>query len=98
VAFQAKRLRVALPCGEQTVIELGARFAADEKIVEPVCIDWLSTAVGSCADEFTWQLLIKPADLTLDAEHLPIVRQQLEAQLRDIEKAEEALRERGGER
>jgi hypothetical protein len=94
MSFQARRLRVALPCGEETVIEEGVRFAADEKIIKPVCIDAASFVVGSCADKFTWQLLLKAADLALDAEHLPIVRQQLEAQLKDIETAEQTLRER----
>jgi hypothetical protein len=95
MSFQAKKLRVALPCGEETVLEPGVRFAADEKIVKPVCIDWASFVVGSCADKFTWQLLLKQADLVLDPEHLPIVREQLEAQLKDIETAEQALKERG---
>jgi hypothetical protein len=94
MAFQAKRLRVALPCGEHTVVEPEVRFAADEKIVKPVCLDWASWYVGSCADKFTWQLLIKSADVVLDPEHLPMVRQQLEARLKDIETAERALQER----
>ena len=94
MSFQAKRLRVALPCGEHTVIEAGARFAADEKIIQPVCLDWASWYVGSCADHFTHQLLIKSAEMVLDPEHLPVVRQQLEARLKDIETAERALEER----
>jgi hypothetical protein len=94
MSFQARRLRVALPCGEDTVIEAGVRFAADEMIVEAQCLDWASWYVGSCADNFTHALLIKSAELVFDAEHLPIVRQELEARLKDIETAEQALADR----
>lgn len=94
MSFQAQRLRVALPCGEHTVIEAGVRFAADEKIIQPVCLDWASWYVGSCADFFTHELLIKSADMVLDPEDLPIVREQLEWRLKEIETAERALERR----
>jgi hypothetical protein len=67
-------------------------FAADKKIVEPACLDWALWSVGNYADKLTQQFLIKPADLTLDPEHLPIVPEQLEARLKDIETAERALK------
>jgi hypothetical protein len=98
MAFQAKRLRVALPCEEQTLIEPGVPFAADEKIVKPFCIDWGSQHRGSCADDFTWYLLINPAPIALDVEHLPIVRKQLEAKLEEVRRAEQALEDRGSDK
>ena len=93
MAFEAKRLRVALPCGEETVVEEGVVFAADEKIVNPVCFDW-TWYEGSCADKFTWVLVLKSADMVLDPEHLPILRQELEARLKEIDSAEQALERR----
>src|SRR5919202_4594497 len=38
-----------------------------------------------------------PGPIVIDAEHLPALREALEAQLKEIEKAEQALEERGGE-
>ena len=37
-----------------------------------------------------------PGPLVIDAEQLPALREALEAQLKEIEKAEQALKERGG--
>jgi hypothetical protein len=37
-----------------------------------------------------------PGPIVIDAEHLPALKEALEAQLKEIEKAEQALKERGG--
>jgi hypothetical protein len=39
---------------------------------------------------------VDPGTIVIDAEHLPALKEALEAQLKEIEKAEQALKERGG--
>jgi hypothetical protein len=90
MSFQARRLRVALPDGKETVVEL-----ADEPIFKGKCIDPLSIEYASCIDPggFTKAVLVvhgSPA--FLDAEQLPALRQRLEEQLREIDAAEQALK------
>jgi hypothetical protein len=95
MSFQAKRLRVALPCGEATVLEEARAFAAGpEKIVKGVCVDWASFQVASCYDEFSWYVMVVPAQSVVSADQLPILRQQIEARLEEIAKAEQAVEER----
>jgi hypothetical protein len=94
VSFQATRLRVALPNGKETAVELPA---GDEPVIKGVCIDPASFVNASCADKFTWYLLlVRAAPASLDAEQLPILRQELEARLKEVDDTERALKDRGG--
>jgi hypothetical protein len=142
VSFQAKKLRVQLPCGDRTVIEqepqILCRFPSNCNlgtcgfvspgtvacrfptqwcdfgtpicgwcsfltpqtcpfnscgVVTPVCrigtIEPTGCPVGSRDP-----LPIDPGTLVLDPDDLPALREQLEAQLKEIEVAERALEER----
>ena len=94
MSFQAMRLRVALPNGKETAVELPP---GDEPIIKGVCVDPASIVNASCADKFTWYLLlVRAAPASLDAEQLPILRQQLEARLKEVDDAERALKGTGG--
>jgi hypothetical protein len=99
MSFQAKNLRIQLPSGESIAFEeAGAAGApaSDEKIIKGVCLDPASFVVGSCLDFFTTAILVKPAAIEfLDAEQLPVLREQLDARLKEIDAAEQALKERG---
>lgn len=92
MSFQARRLRVALPEGKETVVEL----AEDEPIIKGVCLDALSWLYGSCADKFTWALLVVQASpASLNADQLPALREQLEERLKQVDAAEQALKQGG---
>jgi hypothetical protein len=92
MSFQARRLRVALPEGKETVVEL----ADEEPIIKGVCIDEFSWLLGSCADKFTQALLVVQASpASLDTDQLPALRQRLEERLREVDAAEQALKQGG---
>jgi hypothetical protein len=156
MSFQAKRLRVQLPCGEATLIEEGAQQATPLCRIPSYCI---CTNVTVCRQFFTEPCLcthvtpchygtwgcqhfvtcivvnsgichygsgcgplaslcaipsdcgqsvipvcqgggseqpVDPGTIVVDPEHLPVLREALESQLKEIEKAEQALKERGG--
>jgi len=40
---------------------------------------------------------VDPGTIVVDPEHLPVLREALEAQLKEIDKAEQALKERAGQ-
>lgn len=152
MAFQAKRLRVQLPCGEATVIEEGAqqagaaagfcrmpslcgfptpcRFPTDFCLCTYrtpchygtvacyrlfTCIDVfhsgvchagsecgplasLCAAPSACGPSVRCpggsEQPIDPGTIVVDPEHLPALREALEAQLKEVDQAEQALRER----
>jgi hypothetical protein len=162
MSFQAKRLRVQLPCGERTVFEeaaAGARapgggcaFPTEDcqggtcwfqspiacDIWSPLtrhicdfespcyfgtppcggfaspcvrfgtpCPDFVSPCGGfstpcqrflsPCGGtECPGGSVIDPGPVLIDPEHLPALREALEAQLKEIETAEKALKKRGG--
>ncbi len=100
MSFQAKKLRVQLSSGESLIFDEEAAVAgaiepahpADDKVIKPVCIDDLSTVYGSCIDFFTQAILLKSADVSLlRPDQLSVVRERLEAQLREIAAAEQGL-------
>jgi hypothetical protein len=94
MSFQAKRLRVQLPC-EGDSVEVAGEFG-DEPIINGVCIDAASFVYASCADEFTWYLLmVQGAPAVLDAEQLPMLRRRLEDRLKEVDAAEQALKDTG---
>jgi hypothetical protein len=138
MSFQAKRLRVQLPCGEATVIEeaqhAGAaglcripslcrfpsnqclctlmtpcRFGTDFcELPTGICMwptrcGWFTCEFGTCGGATIFRCPagteqpVDPGTLVVDPEHLPALREALEAQLKEIEKAEQALKERGGQ-
>jgi hypothetical protein len=104
MSFEARRLRVQLPDGQTVAFvepdaaqHLGPPGPPDaQKIVEGACLDPLSVNYGSCLDKFTRYLLVKGAPLaSLNAEHLPALREHLEAQLKEIDDAQRASKEAG---
>ena len=104
MSFQAKTLRVQLPSGQSVAFgQAGAArgtaegaLASDERFIQPVCLDEASFIQGSCLDDFTTAILLTSAPIAaLDAEQLPRLREQLEARLKEVDAAEQALRERG---
>jgi hypothetical protein len=145
MSFEAKRLRVQLPCGEATVIEEGAQQATPlcripsiycrqfcTQFTPCLCSDPTPCHYGTiacyryntgCFGAFISHCYAgtcgfvspipcvegtfrcpggseqpgDPGPIVIDAEHLPALREALEAQLKEIESAEQALRERGGE-
>jgi hypothetical protein len=135
MSFQAKRLRVQLPCGEGTVIEEGAQqagAAAGLCRMPSICglgsdclatcqfgtdfcalpsgwcwwpsrCGWFTCEFGTCGGgtvlrcPFGTARPVDPGTVVVDPEHLPALREALEKQLEEIEKAEQALKERGGE-
>jgi hypothetical protein len=136
MSFQAKRLRVQLPCGEATVIEEGAqqigaaagfcripslcRFMSECQFAScqfgtdfcalpsgiclwPTRCGWFTCEFGTCGGATIFRCPagteqpVDPGRILVDPEHLPALREALEAQLKEIEKAEQALKERGGE-
>jgi hypothetical protein len=147
MSFEAKRLRVQLPCepgGTVREIDVGCPFPTDvclggtcwfqtpicRHFVSPVTCDYVGTIVacahfatpicqfpscnfGTCrfaTCEFGTcqfgtcgirtfvgcrpgtELEVDPGTILVDPEHLPVLREQLEAQLKEIEKAEEELK------
>jgi hypothetical protein len=143
MSFQAKKLRVQLPCGEATLIEEGAEqagAAAGFCRIPSLCrfptqICWGGTChfgTVACHGFFTncgfvspcrfdtcggiasvcefgtpcgggtifrcpggSEQPVDPGTIVVDPEHLPALREALEAQLKEIETAEKALKERG---
>jgi hypothetical protein len=96
MSFEARRLRVQLPDGEMVAF-VGPGAAEHlapldaEKIIQGQCLDWASWNIGSCLDNFTRYLLVQGAPIaSLDAEHLPALREHLEAQLKEIDDAQRA--------
>ena len=144
MSFEAKRLRVQLPCGSVTAREIdvggvGCPFPTDvcaggtcwfqsppvcrfptEFCAWPTVIQcahfgsWCPTGtcpfdtcgiVSPCgwrSDPCGWRspiacgpgtdLDVDPGKILVDPEHLPLLRERLEAQLKEIEKAEEELK------
>jgi hypothetical protein len=151
MSFEAKRLRVQLPCGEATVIEEGAQQAACP--LPSFCICTAATPCRQFCTQLspclcshltpchygTWgcqhfytcivvnsgicrfdspcgplaslceipsacgpsricpggsEQPVDPGTIVIDPEHLPALREALETQLKEIEKAEQALKER----
>jgi hypothetical protein len=138
MSFEAKRLRVQLPCGEHTAREvdaarLGCPFPTD--VCEggtcwfqspPVCrfptkfCAWPTLVqcghfhswcpLGTCPFDtcgfvspcgwrseiqcgpITDHIDVDPGKILVDPEHLPVLRERLEAQLKEIDKAEEELK------
>jgi hypothetical protein len=153
MSFQAKRLRVQLPCGEATVIEEEAQQAGGAGLcrIPSFCAfptachfatDQCLCTLGTPCDFGTWgchrffscvrfgseacrfdspcgalaslceipsacgpsricpggsDQPVDPGTIVVDPEHLPALREALEAQLKEIETAEQALKERGGQ-
>jgi hypothetical protein len=116
MAFQAKRLRVQLPCGERTAFEEAVGVLTDCPL-DSVCFGGSypcdpNTCVIGRASEIGPRTLcqaptdvcfaasgqrVDPASVLIDPEHLPVLREHLEARLRDVAAAEKALEERGGQ-
>jgi hypothetical protein len=101
MSFEARKLRVQLPDG-QMVAFVGPGEAEHlapldaQKIIQGQCLDWASWNYGSCLDNFTRYLLVKGAPLaSLAAEHLPALREHLEAQLKEIDDAQRAPKAAG---
>ena len=114
MSFSSKRLRVQLPCGDRTVVEVA--IGCPERMV---CHDMISFPCDPNTCVFGRQSQVGPegqspcdfgtmncvsfgsdpgpirADLVLDAEQLSLLKTTLEAQLEEIDKAEEALKEKG---
>lgn len=99
--FNAKKLRVALPSGETVgtgkpkvlamAIDLDAVtdevtecFAAEHQAVTTGCIS------HTCVDHFSDPVML----VAVSAETLPVLREALEAQLEQIDLAQEALSRR----
>ena len=134
MSFQAKRLRVQLPCGEATVIEEEAQQVGGAGLCRapsfcgfPTPCQFLTytcrlCTIGTPCGFGTWgcqrffscefgtcglgtiprcpagsEQPVDPGTLVVDPEHLPALREALEAQLKEIEKAEQQLKERGGQ-
>jgi hypothetical protein len=143
MSFQARRLRVQLPCGEATLIEEAVhqlcryptaachyptqfclctyltpchfnttvchRFITCVEFNSGVCnfgsgcgpLASLCAIPSACAASVGCpggsEQPIDPGTIVVDPEDLPVLREALEAQLREIDKAEQLLRERGSE-
>lgn len=82
MTFQAKRLRIKIPWdgADESV-------AADEPIIKGQCLDWASSAVGSCLDFFTTALLVE-GTCAFDPGQIPAMRAQLEQRLAQLDEAE----------
>ena len=88
--FRASKLRVNLPCGEQTI---------PEELHAPsgtwLCLD-LSISEGPCVDFTSETFVVDPPPLheLYAAEHLPFMRSYLEQRLADVAVAEQAVADR----
>ncbi|HEV7937820.1 MAG TPA: hypothetical protein VGP18_07325 [Solirubrobacteraceae bacterium] len=111
MAFESKRLRVQLPCGETTVVEQDVQ--ADFRICAVTCDLGTSVVVRCIAScrfscEFTCEytgILAEeeacaqgsaqpdPGTVLVGLEQLPVIREQLEAQLAEVRAAEGAVGE-----
>lgn len=120
MAFQSKRLRVQLPCGEKTWFEqavavtvncpldsvcFGGSYPCDQN----TCVFGMASRVGPgglcqfpTCNAFSDVCLIgspnpvaDPGAILIDPQDLPALREHLEGRLKDIEAAEQALKERG---
>jgi hypothetical protein len=134
MSFQAKRLRVQLPCREAaTVIEQGAQeigaaagfcripsvcrfmsecafgtcqFGTDFcALPSRVCLwptgcGWFTCEFGTCGGATIFRCPVgteqpvDPGTIVVDPEHLSVLREALEAQLKEIDKVEQALKQR----
>jgi hypothetical protein len=105
MSFQAKRLRVQLPCGEQTVVELEfARAVQNCAIFRgvpdtnywPTCGDScdVGSCGGTCGGNF-WTPALLGARMVIEADELPMLRDDLHTRLEEVKKAQQALEERG---
>jgi hypothetical protein len=149
VSFEARKLRVQLPCGEQTLIEPQQPQQGDILCRFPSCnfgtCGFVSPGTGTCrfptiachfgscplgsCGFFSPQTCpfgscgfvspqtchfgtcgitivptgcpggsvdppIDPGTIVIDPEHLPVLKEQLQAQLKEIENAEQALKDR----
>jgi hypothetical protein len=94
MSFQARTIRVQFQLGGPTPDQVQA---GEEPIIKGKCLDDPASGWwGSCHDEFTQSILIVgAAPAILDAEQLPLLRQRLEAQLQEVDAAEQALKGRG---
>lgn len=94
MSFNAKRLRVTLPWND-AVPESEQETTVSDDIIKGQCLDWASWVYGSCADFFTQALVVVSADrAVVDAEQLAVLRRQLEAQLTELNNAEQELKDR----
>ena len=103
--FEARRLRVELPNGntfafvgpgatETEAAEHAAHFNPGDKVIQAQCFDTgegvPSMYWASCMD-LTQYLLLKPGSLLgVNPVDLPVLRERLEAQLREIDDAQRA--------
>jgi hypothetical protein len=135
VSFEARKLRVQLPCGEQTVVEAQQPQQGDILCRFPTChfgtCGFVSPQtcqfgscgffspqtcqfgscgffspqgchLGSCGVTFvppgcrggSGDPPIDPGSIVIDPEHLPVLKERLQAQLKEIENAEQALKDR----
>jgi len=86
--FTSNRLTVTLPITDGSPEQI----LAEEPIIKGVCIDAASFAEASCGDEFSTYLVVHGILFSsLTAEQLPILREQLETQLKAVDDAEKAL-------
>ena len=124
MAFDAKRLRVQLPCGEATVVQQAKQTIQFTPtacgFVSPTICHWpshqtcwcsfqsppvtVTCAFGTCGvslQNCTGTIQCggsgdPTGPVEIDAEHLPVLREQLEAQLAEIAAAEKAVEEHQG--
>jgi hypothetical protein len=96
MAFEAKRLRISVPCSEDegSLIPYEA-VAADEKIIKAQCIGTATLVFGGCIQD-TQTILVTSGDVFLmDGDQLFAARQELEARLDEVGRAEQALQDKG---
>jgi hypothetical protein len=100
MAFRAKRLGVQLPCGPVTVIEAaGCPLSICQQTICP----WGSICGGatwicywpSCIQSWPG-LQPQGGPIILEADDLADLREQLEAQLKEVDEAQRKLSEREG--
>ena len=116
MAFQSKRLRVQLPCGDRTLFEqvanvncpLDSVCIGGSKICDPnTCVFGEYSEIGpntlcqwpTCAGTDYCYMGSRdpqadPGAVLIDPQQLPAMREHLEGRLKDIDAAEQALRER----
>lgn len=106
MSFGSRKVRVQLPCGEQTVYQVAADFDCPMRTECPpgsffcdpsTCVFGAASEVGpgglrGC--RFGSDPPVRPEPLVLDAERLAALRRHLERQLEEIDIAEQAMEER----
>ena len=88
--------RFGSDCGGRTVVAC-QQFCT---FVTPTLCDVSNPCRGGTLPDChgaTDQTFVEPGRIVIDPEQLPVLRRQLEAQLEEIDKAEQALRERGAD-